>query len=199
MSSQAAWLPERCCGLCPPVRIQSSRRLSLANHGFFMRGAISLGDAYVDDVAVYGNAFIEAHDGEVELARDLQSYPNLLSEKQAAARLGVARITLLRAREAGRIRFFRIGTRVLYCEEQLREFLISCERNGGKDRHGPGRVAAHSRREERATKSVHRGGQLPRVKRLLLTRRVSHRKLIKRRCHSLQLARVHSNSPRVTN
>jgi excisionase family DNA binding protein len=44
-----------------------------------------------------------------------QSYPNLLSEKQAAKRLGIARITLLRAREAGRIRFFRIGTRVLYC------------------------------------------------------------------------------------
>jgi excisionase family DNA binding protein len=72
----------------------------------------------------------------------LQSYPNLLSEKQAAARLGIARITLLRAREAGRIRFFRIGTRVLYCEEQLTEFLGSCERNGRQDRYGPGRAAA---------------------------------------------------------
>src|SRR5438105_7885952 len=59
----------------------------------------------------------------------IQSYPNLLSEKQAAARLGVARITLLRAREAGRIRFFRIGTRVLYCAEHLTEFLNNCERN----------------------------------------------------------------------
>src|SRR5947207_15030489 len=38
-------------------------------------------------------------------------------------------ITLLRACEAGRIRFFRIGTRVLYCEEQLTEFLTACERN----------------------------------------------------------------------
>jgi len=61
-----------------------------------------------------------------------QSYTNLLSEKQAAKRLGVARITLLRAREAGRIRFFRIGTRVLYCAEQLAEFLKACERNGHK-------------------------------------------------------------------
>ena len=61
-----------------------------------------------------------------------QSYPNLLSEKQAAKRLGVARITLLRAREAGRIRFFRIGTRVLYCAEQLTEFLNGCERNRNK-------------------------------------------------------------------
>lgn len=61
-----------------------------------------------------------------------QSYPNLLSEKQAAKRLGVARITLLRAREAGRIRFFRIGTRVLYCAEHLTEFLERCERNRHK-------------------------------------------------------------------
>src|SRR6185369_4750916 len=59
-----------------------------------------------------------------------QTYPNLLSEKQAAKRLGIARITLLRAREAGRIRFFRIGTRVLYCAEHLTEFLNNCERNG---------------------------------------------------------------------
>jgi len=63
-----------------------------------------------------------------------QSYPNLLSEKQAAKRLGVARITLLRAREAGRIRFYRIGTRVLYCTEQLTEFLYACERNGKRNR-----------------------------------------------------------------
>lgn len=59
-----------------------------------------------------------------------QNYPNLLSEKQAAKRLGIARITLLRAREAGRIKFFRIGTRVLYCAEHLTEFLNNCERNG---------------------------------------------------------------------
>ena len=56
-------------------------------------------------------------------------HSNLLSEKQAAKRLGVARITLLRARADGRIRFFRIGTRVLYSNEQLLEFLTRCERN----------------------------------------------------------------------
>lgn len=62
-------------------------------------------------------------------------HPNLLSEKQAAKRLGVARITLLRARADGRIRFFRIGTRVLYCEEQLIDFLKICERNGREADH----------------------------------------------------------------
>ena len=63
-----------------------------------------------------------------------QSYPNLLSEKQAAKRLGIARITLLRAREAGRIKFYRIGTRVLYCAEHLTEFLNNCERNAPRPR-----------------------------------------------------------------
>jgi hypothetical protein len=48
--------------------------------------------------------------------------------------LGVARITLLRAREAGRIRFFRIGTRVLYSDQQLADFLSHCEVNGSKRR-----------------------------------------------------------------
>ena len=80
-----------------------------------------------------------------------QSYPNLLSEKQAAKRLGVARITLLRAREAGRIRFFRIGTRVLYCPEQLTQFLEGCERN----RHKQGREAERqAQRKENRVSSV---------------------------------------------
>ena len=34
--------------------------MSLA--GFFVRGAIAIGEAYVDDVAVFGNALLEAHD-----------------------------------------------------------------------------------------------------------------------------------------
>lgn len=78
----------------------------------------------------------------------IESYPNLLSEKQAAARLGVARITLLRAREAGRIRFFRIGTRVLYCEEQLTEFLQACERNGRNDGGVKSRPERHGARRK---------------------------------------------------
>jgi excisionase family DNA binding protein len=53
----------------------------------------------------------------------------LMSEQQAAKRLGISRITLLRARMAGRIGAYRIGTRVLYSEEKhLRPFLETCER-----------------------------------------------------------------------
>ena len=63
-------------------------------------------------------------------------HPNLLTEKQAAKRLGVARITLLRARADGRIRFFRIGTRVLYNVDQLTEFLAKCEQNGPQNHQG---------------------------------------------------------------
>jgi excisionase family DNA binding protein len=92
-----------------------------------------------------------------------QSYPNLLSEKQAAKRLGVARITLLRAREAGRIRFFRIGTRVLYCAEHLTEFLSACERNRPRS---DGEAKSHAPRKENgvssARESIREGG--PRTK-----------------------------------
>lgn len=63
---------------------------------------------------------------------DQEDNHNLMSEKQAAARLGISRITLLRAREAGRIRCFRIGTRVLYNQAQLNDFLATCERKGAK-------------------------------------------------------------------
>src|SRR6185503_8835238 len=75
-------------------------------------------------------------------------YANLLSEKQAAKRLGIARITLLRAREAGRIRFFRIGTRVLYSAEHLTEFVNNCERNSrGTHANGRERVSTAPRKE----------------------------------------------------
>jgi len=45
-------------------------------------------------------------------------------------RLGVARITLFRAREAGRTRFFRIGTHVLYSEGKYFRVLQLCELGG---------------------------------------------------------------------
>lgn len=41
------------------------------------------------------------------------------SEKEAAARTGWSRHTLLRARKAGELRFYRRGRNVRYSEEQL--------------------------------------------------------------------------------
>ena len=38
--------------------------------GLFLRGAISIGDAYVDDIAVFGSALDDAYVGESTLARD---------------------------------------------------------------------------------------------------------------------------------
>ena len=86
-----------------------------------------------------------------------QNYPNLLSEKQAAKRLGIARITLLRAREAGRIKFFRIGTRVLYSEEQLTEFLSVCQRNGGQVGGQPETIPPIAKRKDNRVSSSKKG------------------------------------------
>ncbi len=64
---------------------------------------------------------------------DRANYSNgLLSEKEAARWLGISRITLLRTRQAGRIGFYRIGTRVLFEERHLREFLARVERHQKK-------------------------------------------------------------------
>lgn len=38
--------------------------------GYFIRGALSVGNAYVDEVAVFGDALMEAYQGESSLARD---------------------------------------------------------------------------------------------------------------------------------
>jgi excisionase family DNA binding protein len=47
----------------------------------------------------------------------------LFSEREAAARLGISRPTLLRLRRRGVIGHFRIGARILYSEDALGEFL----------------------------------------------------------------------------
>jgi excisionase family DNA binding protein len=93
-----------------------------------------------------------------------QSYPNLLSEKQAAKRLGIARITLLRAREAGRIRFFRIGTRVLYCAEHLTEFLNNCERNRRRTQANERERGSMAARKENVSSGRARGDGTPRTR-----------------------------------
>lgn len=43
---------------------------NLALQGYFVRGAIAIGPAYVDDYGVFGSALIEAYEGETQLARD---------------------------------------------------------------------------------------------------------------------------------
>jgi excisionase family DNA binding protein len=58
---------------------------------------------------------------------------NLLSEQEAAKRCGVSRITLLRARKARKICFYRIGTRVLFSQAHIEDFLSSVE-EGKKSR-----------------------------------------------------------------
>jgi len=84
----------------------------------------------------------------VDLTSGLSRYPN---HTQATV---MRRLKNLR-RRAGRIRFFGIGTRVLYCQDQLTEFLKSCERNGRKahDEKGSGAQRHVARRKDHRVSS----------------------------------------------
>jgi hypothetical protein len=54
-------------------------QMSLLLSGYFVRGAISVGPAFIDDIAVFGDALNEAYEGESKLARD----PRLLLTESA--------------------------------------------------------------------------------------------------------------------
>jgi len=54
-------------------------QLKMAIKGYFVRGAISVGQAYIDDIAVFGGALGEAYEGESRLARD----PRIILTKTA--------------------------------------------------------------------------------------------------------------------
>jgi len=57
----------------------------------------------------------------------------LLNESEAARFLGISRITLIRKRNAGLVKFFRVGYRILYSKEKhLLPFLLACEKEAGK-------------------------------------------------------------------
>ncbi|MEK6408620.1 MAG: hypothetical protein AABN34_16960 [Acidobacteriota bacterium] len=45
-------------------------QLEMATRGFFVRGGIAIGDLYIDEDIVFGDALIEAHKIENEVARD---------------------------------------------------------------------------------------------------------------------------------
>lgn len=45
-------------------------QMLMTMEGFFVRGAIAIGDLYMDDIAVFGAGLIEAYEAETSLARD---------------------------------------------------------------------------------------------------------------------------------
>jgi excisionase family DNA binding protein len=51
----------------------------------------------------------------------------MITEKEACDLLNVSRTTLWRFRKAGKVRFYKVGSKLGYSAEQLREFLKSCE------------------------------------------------------------------------
>jgi hypothetical protein len=52
------------------MRQVSWYQFSMVLAGFFVRGAISIGDLFVDDLMVFGDGLLDAHHGEANLARD---------------------------------------------------------------------------------------------------------------------------------
>jgi excisionase family DNA binding protein len=55
---------------------------------------------------------------------------NLLSEKEAAAYIGISVSTLKRKRYSGEVTYYRIGNRILYSpDKHLDLFLRQCEQN----------------------------------------------------------------------
>ncbi len=48
--------------------------------------------------------------------------PAFMSEREAAAQIGVSRWTLLRARRSGQVAFVQLGTRAVYTLQQIKEF-----------------------------------------------------------------------------
>jgi hypothetical protein len=54
---------------------------TLLQHGFFVRGGITVGDLYMDEDTVYGNALLDAHAAEASLARD----PRIVLDSKAMA------------------------------------------------------------------------------------------------------------------
>ena len=57
---------------------------------------------------------------------------DVLSESEAATKLGLSRMTLQRARSRGEIVFYKVGRRVLYSITQLLAFLARFERNNSQ-------------------------------------------------------------------
>jgi hypothetical protein len=47
----------------------SAFQVEMIRHGFFTRGALTIGDIYVDDIAVFGEGLVEAYRGESTLAQ----------------------------------------------------------------------------------------------------------------------------------
>src|SRR5437879_6285601 len=54
-------------------------QFEMVNAGYFIRGAISVGNVYLDDIAVVGGGLIEVYEGESSLARD----PRIILTKSA--------------------------------------------------------------------------------------------------------------------
>jgi len=59
-----------------------------------------------------------------------------MTESEFAQRVGVSRITVWRQRRAGKLSHFKIGTRILYSEQHIIEFLNNHEKQARQSKRG---------------------------------------------------------------
>lgn len=57
----------------------------------------------------------------------MEKQENLISAKEAVARLGISKPTLCRIMQRGEIGYYRVGTRVLFSDRHITDFLAACE------------------------------------------------------------------------
>ncbi len=63
--------------------------------------------------------------------------PNILPEKVLVEKYKISRTTLWRFRETGKIACYKIGRRVFYSVEHIRELLASCEKTSTNNKRLP--------------------------------------------------------------
>lgn len=57
-----------------------------------------------------------------------------LTEEEFCHRVGISRVTCWRLREAGKLAYLRIGSKIKYTPQIVEEFLNSCEQVGKKSK-----------------------------------------------------------------
>ena len=63
-------------------------QLEMVNRGFFVRGAIAIGDLYIDDLTVFGQGLLDSYDGESKQARDPRVVLTKSAEKAVMQHVG---------------------------------------------------------------------------------------------------------------
>lgn len=103
-------------------------QIDMATHGFFVRGAITVGEVFIDDIAVFGPALLDTYDAEREHAvmpRVILTARAAQAEQEYRATDPLSQYTLRDADNRLFVNYLEAATH----NEQLMENLITQHRN----------------------------------------------------------------------